>query len=180
MASLFASFGVAPAVVAPPPAQAIVEAKAPPVALAESAAVLPPDAPASDPALAALAPKFFMPPGITEVKKRGRPPGAKNRLEIQDVSSDAAPAKAETAQKAEAPRREVAPFKVTEISLRHGARISLGKNSFSSVEVEVEMKAEIFGDPDAAREALSVFVKQGMHKELSVYQVAVPAPEVKP
>ncbi len=189
MGSLFASFGVTPAAPAPAaPSAAVVEGHA---------AVLPPDAPASDPALAALPPgskKAAAPTTVTptlpaptpapEPAKRGRPLGSKNRspqppLDIRPPDAAEAPEPKVEVKEVKPPARgeAVAPFKVTHISLRHGARVSLGKNSFSSVECELEMTAEVFGDPTAAREALSAFVKAGMAKELEVYTVKVPAVE---
>lgn len=127
-----------------------------PIMTAAVQIALPPDAPASDPALASKPPKAVTETtAIPEKKRRGRPPGAKVQVEVDAFleRTDAPPT--------------TAPVKVDRITIRHGAKV--GMPNFSSVLIEVEFGGVVTGSVQDAREALSLQCKTAMTKELEMY-----------
>ncbi len=129
------------------------------------AAVLPPDAPASQPALASSPPpasvvekeiEAAVAEQEVEAPKAGRPKGAKNRPK-EFVN---APAVASFVP-------SMGPVTITKISIRHGAKI--GMPNYSSATVEVEAEGTPTGSVEDAKASLSLQVQAMMLKELEIY-----------
>ncbi len=161
---------------------------------------LPPDAPASNPALAADEPKVALPKLVIDdsknptgdavapatplptpepatvvppegTPKKGRKPGSKNKPHATDEEI------AQMKSVAVVPSvPSLGPVTVNRIMIRHGVKI--GKPNYSSATIEVEMEGTVNGSLEAAKEALSLQVRGAMRKELEVYDT--PATPVKP
>jgi hypothetical protein len=141
--------------------------------------VLPPDAPKSDPALAADPVEGFSPvppPNKPEVlaqpapepKKRGRP---RKMPEIVDESTPAPPTPAveqprECAKTCD-PAEKVASVSLYRMTIRHGGTFNLG--NYQSGRVEVELEAGVSGDAESARAILSALVKQAFEEEAKAF-----------
>lgn len=164
------------------------------------AAVPPPPKPKQDYSL--ITPPDLPPPAPTppetpkaieqaevQPKKRGRPPGSKNRkMEIQDVSPEAAAKIAEAVLNTPVPEASlnagsvgvraltseqevtyVERMKTTKVTVRHGATINLG--NYQSARVEVELEALVGDDsPEFVREKLGEHCRKALVEECKPYQ----------
>jgi hypothetical protein len=173
MASLFDAFKQTPVVNPGPEA---------PAEVVRAEGVLPPDAPAREtaPKRENMQIKDVVPPAaeelpappqvgpspeqLAETPKRGpgRPRGAQNKPK----PSGGAPTEAPAAAGAES---TAAPSSVTieRITIRHG--IKVGMPNFSSATVEVEYGAVVHGNPETAREIVSMACRRACEKEIELY-----------
>lgn len=127
--------------------------------------ILPPDAPASRPELAAdPVPGFSATPvpvvaveTPTAPVKRGR--GRPKAAPTADVER--------LVLTADAPAPEPV-FKVLELTIGHTATINMG--NYQSAKVEVTMRASVTGDLETARAELTEQVRGALAKEVEVYQ----------
>lgn len=145
--------------------------------------VLPPDAPASKPELAAKPVDGFkiLESGIPN--ETPKPEEAKVQVANHDTPADAPkkrgrPKKPEqqlineqevAAAKATPMPEETAPLRIREIELTHGATVNMG--NYQSARVEVKMCGTIEGSATLtqAREALSAAVRKALSAELQTY-----------
>lgn len=175
-------------------------------AVGRAPAVVPPDAPKSDPALAADPVEGFspMPPPkaqtkvpVTEFKKelgienkmveveRGvdgqvvsmKKRGRPKKMKFEDVPADA-PA---VAAPIEVDKRGApAPvfYTVKKVTLSHGLTLNMG--NFNSARVDVSMEAEVGEDVSTVLDALSMQIRARLNQELEPYQQAAKLEVKKP
>ncbi len=118
-------------------------------------AVLPPDAPKSEPKKMIIVDEpipmaDFQPIPPPLPKTQGRPAGSKNKPKEFEI-----------------PNPVASPTSVTRITIRHGAKI--GMPNYSSATVEVELEGTVNGSLEEAKASLSMQVQAMMVKELEIY-----------
>lgn len=147
-------------------------------------AVLPPDAPASNPVEAAAKilkvddsslptkaevdaakePAPTTTPPLAEPKKGGRPKGSPNKPKAASAAEIA-----QMQSSVVVPSIPSATFKIKRITIRHEAKVGLP--NYSSAGASVECTAEVDGaNLEDVSEALSMSVKARMYKELETYK----------
>lgn len=166
------------------------------VVVVEPAPVLPPDAPASQPALAAKPVEGFTPvpaprkmnivdvpveapasppppapvatPADAPAAKRGpgRPPGAKNKP--KEEAREVADRQVAAAVRGFVAEVNGAPLTVKTVTLTHGLTLNLG--NYNSARVDVAMSAEVAGDLSAAFAQLSDLVREKLSEEMEGYR----------
>lgn len=166
----------APAPAAPPKAAAPAPAPAaPPIAK-----VKPPDAPASNPAIAS------QPPKVRKLTIQDVPsPAEEAQLALTEANTEPAPEAAPTAPSPALadkkgpgrPRADGTPAQpralitVNQMTLRHGLTVNLGDHNFAKVEVEIGAEFQNMKKEDVEKE-LGEYVRAAVDRQLSDYAEA--------
>lgn len=129
-------------------------------------AVLPPDAPKSDPALAAdpVVERDITPTVAETAVKRGK--GRPRKMPpIIDLSTTPDRPVTSDSPTQQAPAQTATTVTVQRIAIRYGGKINLG--NYNMAEIAVELEATVTGDADTARKLLAAQAKAAFEAEVA-------------
>jgi hypothetical protein len=133
--------------------------------------VLPPDAPASSPELAAKPVPGFEAPAVQEKRPRGRPPGAKNKA----VFSEVPPALSETPAVTTSPKVTV---EYNQVTIAWGCTVPT--EQFANQRLDVTLSAKFTGDVDEAIADVSKRVRKALVAELESVALSLEGKKLNP